>query len=72
MKAQELRELTVVDIMGKVKNLEEEGFNLRFQHKLGQLGNALQLRQVRRDTARARTILNEKRKSETAAAQTKR
>jgi large subunit ribosomal protein L29 len=61
MKAKEIRELSVDEIVKKVDSLEEELFNLRFQAKMGQLGNALQLRYVRRDIAKAKTILNEKR-----------
>jgi len=61
MKAKEIRELSVDEIVKKVDSLEEELFNLRFQAKMGQLSNALQLRYVRRDIAKAKTILNEKR-----------
>jgi large subunit ribosomal protein L29 len=60
MKAEELRELPVEEIVKKVDNLEEEYFNLRFQARMGQLTNPLRLRYVKRDIARAKTILNEK------------
>ena len=60
MKAALLRELSVAELKEKVDNLEEEHFNLRFQAKLGQLSNPLRLRVVRRDIARAATILNQK------------
>ncbi len=62
MKAHELRELSPVEIQGKVEDLEEEHFNLRFQAKLGQLSNALRMREVRRDIARCLTVLGEKRR----------
>jgi large subunit ribosomal protein L29 len=45
-------------IKAKIGEWEEEIFNLRFQAKMGQLSNPLQLRYVRRDIARAKTILN--------------
>ncbi len=60
MKAKEIRELSVEEIAKKIDGMEEELFNLRFQAKMGQLSNPLQLRLVRRDIARAKTILNEK------------
>jgi large subunit ribosomal protein L29 len=60
MKVQELRNLSRDEIAKKVQEMEEELFNLRFQAKMGQLANAVQLRTVRRSIARARTILAEK------------
>jgi large subunit ribosomal protein L29 len=61
MKVKELRNLSIEDIAKKVLEMEEELFNLRFQAKMGQLANALQLRMVRRSIARAKTILAQKR-----------
>ncbi len=61
-KTQELRNLSRDEVAKKVEELEEELFNLRFQAKMGQLANALQLRMVRRNIARARTILAQKAK----------
>jgi large subunit ribosomal protein L29 len=66
MKAQELRNLSHDDVAKKIQELQEELFNLRFQAKMGQLANALQLRMVRRNIARAKTVLAQKAK-ETAA-----
>jgi len=60
MNAKELRELSVEELIKKVGTLEEEMFNLRFQAKLGQLANPLQLRIVRRDIAKTKTIIREK------------
>lgn len=64
MKAQEIHELSKEEIEQKVDALEEELFNLRFQAKLGQLANPLQLRIVRKDIARAKTILKQKKKQD--------
>jgi len=61
--AKELRELSPDEILKKVDGLEEEFFNLRFQAKMGQLTNPLQLRYIKRDIARAKTILNEKKRT---------
>lgn len=60
MKAQEIRNMSPEEIVKRVDGWEEELFNLRFQARLGQLANPLQLRMVRRDIARAKTILREK------------
>lgn len=60
MKAREIREMSREEIEKKIDELEEELFNLRFQAKMGQLANPLQLRLVRRDIARVKTIKNEK------------
>lgn len=60
MKPKEIRSLSKEDILKKIDGWEEELFNLRFQAKIGQLANPLQLRFIRRDIARAKTILNQK------------
>jgi large subunit ribosomal protein L29 len=60
MKAKEIRELSTEEMIKKIDQCEEELFNLRFQAKMGQLANPLQLRFIRRDIARINTILNEK------------
>ena len=64
MKAKEqrnqLRNLSGNEVAKKVQEMQEELFNLRFQAKMGQLANALQLRMVRRNIARAMTIMAQK------------
>jgi large subunit ribosomal protein L29 len=60
MKPSEFRELTIDVLKEKVTGWNEELFNLRFQSKLGQLTNALRFRTLRRDIARAKTIIQEK------------
>jgi len=60
MKASEIRDLPADDIVKKIDSLEEEHFNLRFQARMGQLTNPIQLRDIKKDIARAKTILNEK------------
>jgi large subunit ribosomal protein L29 len=65
MKANELREMTSPEVEEKIEGMEEELFNLRFQMKMGQLSNPLRMRIVRREIARAKSVLNEKK---TAAA----
>ena len=60
MKAKELVELTTAEIEQKLKSLKEELFNLRFQSATGQLDNPGRIRQVRKDIARAKTVLRER------------
>lgn len=64
MKVQEIRNMSSEEIVKKVDVWEEELFNLRFQARLGQLANPLQLRLVRRDIAKAKTVLRQKTDSE--------
>jgi large subunit ribosomal protein L29 len=69
MKASELREQNNEDLTSRLEELEEESFNLRFQHTLGQLSNPIRLRGVRREIARVRTLMNENEAAQTVAAQ---
>jgi large subunit ribosomal protein L29 len=60
MKANELRGLTSEEIASRVDQLKSELFNLRFQLATGQLENPMRIRQVRKDIARAKTILKQR------------
>ncbi len=60
MEAQELRSKNQDELQSELTELLREQFNLRMQKGMGQLTNSHQLRRVRRDIARVRTILREK------------
>jgi len=60
VKAEKIREMSVDNLRGKEKELQEQLFKLRFQKSIGQLDNALKLRETRRDIARVKTVLKEK------------
>lgn len=60
MKASELREKTVEDLNSELMALLREQFNLRMQNGSGQLSRPHQLKEVRRNIARVKTVLNEK------------
>ena len=60
MKPDKVREMSVDDLKGKEKELQEQLFRLRLQKSVGQIDNALKLRDTRRDIARVKTILKEK------------
>ena len=59
MKAKELRTLTRAELEQRLREAQEELFNLKFQHKTGQLNNPLRIREVRKDIARLVTLLGE-------------
>jgi large subunit ribosomal protein L29 len=63
MKASELRELSAEELMEKARELRTELFNLRIKKNTGQLENTARLRTLRRDIARAETVLTERRGS---------
>lgn len=60
MKANEIRNLTTAEIEQKVNSYKEELFNLRFQLATGQLDNPVRIREVRKEIARAKTVLRER------------
>jgi large subunit ribosomal protein L29 len=62
MKASELRAKDVSALEQEVKSLLKAHFGLRMQKGTQQLTNTASLRQTRRDIARAKTILAEKKK----------
>jgi large subunit ribosomal protein L29 len=60
MDAKELRAKTPDQLRDDLVALKKEAFNLRFQQATGQLENTARMREVRRDAARVKTVLNEK------------
>ncbi|WP_068118547.1 50S ribosomal protein L29 [Tropicimonas marinistellae] len=60
MNATELRDQTPDQLREKLTDLKKEAFNLRFQQATGAMENTARMRQVRRDVARVKTVLNEK------------
>jgi len=60
--AQDLRLKTADELKEQLIGLRKEAFNLRFQKASGQLENTAQVRRVRRDIARIKTILGEQRR----------
>jgi large subunit ribosomal protein L29 len=60
MKTSELREREPDKLHDELLALRREQFNLRMQHGIGQLKRHTQLKVVRRDIARIKTVLREK------------
>ena len=60
MKAAELKKMSAEELNAKLKELNGELFNLRFQHAINQLDNPHKLVEVKKDIARVMTVLNQK------------
>ena len=60
MNVDEMKTKSVVELNDELNNLLQEQFNLRMQKGTGQLGNMHELRRVRRDIARIKTIMTQK------------
>ena len=61
MKATELRDLGVDELGAKERDLGDRLFRLRIQKSMGQLEAPDKLRTVRRDLARIKTVIRQKR-----------
>ena len=60
MNADELREKSQEELDGLLMDLHREQFNLRMQKGSGQLSKPSQMKRVRREIARIKTLLHEK------------
>ena len=65
MKAQELREKTLEELQEDLVSLYRDQFNYRMQHSSGQLGEIHLIGSIRKDIARVKTIITEKKNVET-------
>lgn len=61
MKASELRDLGVDELGARERELTDQLFRMRIQKSMGQLEAPDQLRMVRRDVARIKTVIRQKR-----------
>ncbi|MGE5417908.1 MAG: 50S ribosomal protein L29 [Acidobacteriota bacterium] len=60
MKAKKMVDLTDDELQKKVRDYKGELFNLRFQLATGQLDNPMRIGEVKKNIARAKTILRER------------
>lgn len=60
MEAKELRGFTLEDLKKRSQELTEEIFNTKLQNISGSLENTAKIKDIRRDIARVKTIINEK------------
>lgn len=63
MKANEIKEMTANELKEKLEELNQELFNLRFQHAVNQLDNPLRMKAVKKDIARVKTFIREQESS---------
>ena len=60
MDLNKIRKMTDQERTAELEKMQQELFNLRFQHVTGQLENPVRMRVVKRDIARVKTIIREK------------
>ena len=60
MELKKMRDMTEVELNTDLSKMKKELFNLRFQHATGQLENPVQMRELKRNIARVKTIIREK------------
>lgn len=61
MKINQLRELTVEELIARKRELRKEALHLRIQQASGQLENTAHLKDLRKEVARIETLVSERR-----------
>lgn len=69
MNGSDVRAKTSDELVDRLRDLKKEQFNLRFQRATGQMENSSRVRVIRRDIARIKTILCQRRAAETVKAE---
>ncbi len=64
MKTKELRNKTENELETRQRELTEQLFKLRFQRATGRMENPMKMREVKREIARIKTLLNEKERAQ--------
>lgn len=67
MKVSELREKSLAELQAELFERRKEQFNLRMQQATGQLARPDQVKKVRRDIARIKTVQHEKARTSEAS-----
>lgn len=60
MKIHEIREMKTEEIVQRIQEEQKNLVDLRFSHQLKQLTNTSKIKNVKRDIARLRTVLQER------------
>jgi len=60
MKLNEMRELNNSELLVKLSELENKRFKLSFKNKITDLKNPMELKNIKKDIARLKTIIREK------------
>lgn len=64
MKIAEIRVLTVDELLNKIKFANQDLSDIKFKHSLNQLENPITIRTLRKEIARMKTIVIEKKNAE--------
>jgi large subunit ribosomal protein L29 len=59
-KAKDITQLTADELTARLRELKQEGLNLRLQQATGQLENSARIRTVRREIAQVMTAITRK------------
>jgi len=59
MKIKELKEMSAAELKHRETELVDQLFKLRFQKSLGQLESPMKVKNIKRDIARVKTLLNQ-------------
>lgn len=59
MKANEIREMTYTELSSELQELKSQLFKLRFQSVTSQLENPMEIKKVKKDIARVKTVMRE-------------
>jgi len=59
MKTSQLRDLTVVELQNKLKDLKVQLFKLRFEQATNQLDNPMRIVEVKKTIAKVNTLIKE-------------
>lgn len=60
MNTAELRDKSIDELQTRERELSEQLFKLRFQRATGRMENPMKIREVKREIARIKTLLNER------------
>jgi len=59
MDMNKIRSMSQAELVTEESKLKKELFNLRFQHVTGQLENPVQMREIKKNIARVKTVMKE-------------
>ncbi len=63
MKSEDLKGKSADELKKMLLEARKEQFNLRFQHSGGQLENTAQMRKIRRNVARIKTMMSQQKEA---------
>jgi large subunit ribosomal protein L29 len=64
MNFKDIKDLSKKELVKKGSSLKEELFQAKMKNSLGQLGNPMEIRKIRRDLARVRTAMTSAQKAQ--------